>query len=339
MREAGCHRNARAGERGQAIVEFGGLLVLIASIVAALSVLGIPQRVATSVSGSLSSILGGGGSHASPSAAAPSTGAVPIVPPSAAPPGVAPLTKQNELTPWTRVGMTQKQWDQLQNEILNQVNPHGLAGFLFGAKYAGINIDKNGHLVLVPILQDGIGDGLTEGLGELLESMGALGRAAAETAAEALGQIVSKLPASVLSRLAATGLLDAAEAGSEDFATATGQAWFWSGRSGSASAQAVARELAEGRGGTTLEALMEQRGIRMPEWNPNDPASIEAWTNASRAYAQGASGTVYAVIGDSVRAGSIWQEVELPALEANPEVTQIVRIDPATHAETVIYSR
>jgi len=61
-------------------------------------------------------------------------------------------------------------------------------------------------------------------------------------------------------------------------------------------------------------------------WDAANPAPVQAWQDASRAYAEGASGTVHAVIGDSLRPGSIWETIELPALKANPNVTQIIRV-------------
>ncbi|MFZ0040657.1 MAG: hypothetical protein WAK93_05075, partial [Solirubrobacteraceae bacterium] len=279
---------------------------------------------------STSTLPGAPGSTSTP----PSSTTTP--PSSTAPPAnlqVAPLTNDNELKPWTRIGLTQSQWDQIQNEILSKVNPGGIAGFLFGAKYAGVTLDKNGHLTLIPIEQDGLG----EGLGELLEDLGGWGKALASSAASALADAVSSLPGPILAKLAEYGIVDASTESSEAFATATDQAFFWSGRTEGVGGADIASELASGKGGTTLESLVAQRGIRLPEYDPSDPASVAAWESASRQYAEQASGTVYAVVGKSLRPGSVWEEVELPALEDNPNVTRIVRIDPKTHAETVIY--
>jgi filamentous hemagglutinin len=121
------------------------------------------------------------------------------------------------------------------------------------------------------------------------------------------------------------------------FATEADQAYFWSGlgRGG----DKVAAELATTRGGTTLEQITKARGIDLPTWDAANPASVQTWQNASRAYAEGASGNVRAVIGDSLRPGSIWETIELPALKANPNVTRIIQVNPATGVETVIFSR
>lgn len=241
--------------------------------------------------------------------------------------------EQNELKPWTRIGLTEQQWYQLQSKILSEVNPGGVVGFLFGGKNGGINLDKNGHLVLIPIEQDGLGSAL----GDLLEASGAFGRALAASAASGLAEAASSLSGPILAKLAEYGILDAGTESGESFATATDQAFFWSGRTEGVGGDEIAAQLAAGKGGTTLEGLVAERGIRMPTYDVNDPSSVQAWANASRAYAEQASGTVYAVVGKSLRAGNVWENVELPALEANSNVTRIVTIDPLTHAETVIY--
>ena len=56
-------------------------------------------------------------------------------------------------------------------------------------------------------------------------------------------------------------------------------------------------------------------------------------------YAEQVEGEVYAVIGQSLREGSIWETVELPRLMNNPKVTKITTIDPKTLEENVIFVR
>ncbi|WFU13041.1 hemagglutinin repeat-containing protein (plasmid) [Rhizobium sp. CB3090] len=122
-------------------------------------------------------------------------------------------------------------------------------------------------------------------------------------------------------------------------ATQPNTAFFWSGRTGSVGGQDVAAQIALENGGTTLETLIGQNGVQMPAWDASNPAVVQAWQNISALYAAGASGTVRAVIGSSLRPGNVWETAELPALMNNPKVTQIITIDPATGASKVIFTR
>lgn len=117
------------------------------------------------------------------------------------------------------------------------------------------------------------------------------------------------------------------------------EAFFWSGRTNGVGGEAVARQIAESQSGTTLEALIEKRGVQMPQWDATNPNVVQAWKDISADYAAGSSGTVRAVIGQSLRPGNVWEASELPALKANPNVTQIITIDPVTKVETVIFKR
>lgn len=130
----------------------------------------------------------------------------------------------------------------------------------------------------------------------------------------------------------ADGAIDA-----KAFATEPDSAFFWSGRTNGVGGQHVAGDIAGENGGTTLEQLMERRGITMPEWDPDNPAVVKVWEEASSAYAEGASGEVRAVIGDSLRPGNVWETAELPSLMDNPAVTRITTIDPVTGKATVVY--
>lgn len=78
--------------------------------------------------------------------------------------------------------------------------------------------------------------------------------------------------------------------------------------------------------------------MRNREFDAEDPAGIEAWVEASRRFAEGASGEARVVLGET-RPGNSWETVQLPALKANPHVTRIVAIDAETGAETVIFKR
>ncbi|HWL76636.1 hypothetical protein [Microbacterium sp.] len=121
----------------------------------------------------------------------------------------------------------------------------------------------------------------------------------------------------------------------EAFRTPRDGAFYWSGmypRNG----QEIAGRIAADNNGTTLEMLIEARGIEMPEWDADNPAAVATWTQVSEAYASGASGTVRAVLGDNIRPDAVWW-AELERLKSNPEVTQVVRIDPDTLIQSVIW--
>jgi hypothetical protein len=167
-----------------------------------------------------------------------------------------------------------------------------------------------------------------EAIGELAASLAKFVNARLVTALEKVGvRMIETIPKGFL----ADGSIDAAA-----FTTERDTAFFWSGRTEGVGGEEVAGQYASKGGGTTLEQLMEKRGIKLPAWDADDPEVVRAWTEASKAYADGVSGEVRAVIGENVRPGAVWNE-ELTALENNPAVTRIIRIDPYTGRQTVIW--
>ena len=113
-------------------------------------------------------------------------------------------------------------------------------------------------------------------------------------------------------------------------------AFFWSGRTDGIGGAENAANIAKSRGGVTLESTIEIQNIVMPEWDFNNPSTMEAWDLASGAYAEQVSGEIRAVIGSELRPGNIWENVELPRLKNNPNVTKITTIDPKTGVENVV---
>ena len=116
-------------------------------------------------------------------------------------------------------------------------------------------------------------------------------------------------------------------------------AFFWSGRTDGIGGADNAANIAKSRGGVTLESTIESQNIVMPEWDFNNPSTMEAWDLASEAYAEQVSGEIRAVIGAELRTGNIWENVELPRLMKNPNVTKITTIDPKTGVEKIIFER
>jgi hypothetical protein len=118
--------------------------------------------------------------------------------------------------------------------------------------------------------------------------------------------------------------------------TAAGEAVFWSGvRNGAA----VATRWVAQNGGSTLETRLAARGIKLPAFEPSNPASVAAWRQASRAFAAGARGNVRVLQTDAVRIHSTWAEVEFPALKANPNVKSITAVNPETGLENLLWAR
>ena len=116
-------------------------------------------------------------------------------------------------------------------------------------------------------------------------------------------------------------------------------AFFWSGRTDGIGGADVAADIATGKGGVTLETTIGSKNIKMPEWDFSNPSSMDAWDLASGAYAEQVSGEIRAVVGSELRTGNIWENIELPRLKANPNVTKITTIDPKTGIEKIIFER
>jgi uncharacterized protein YukE len=83
--------------------------------------------------------------------------------------------------------------------------------------------------------------------------------------------------------------------------------------------------------------LLHAQTLEWGQWDPDNPDVVSVWSVASAAYAEQANGVVRAVIGQDLRPGNVWESAELPVLRSSPDVTQVVRIDPLTGEEVVIY--
>ena len=116
-------------------------------------------------------------------------------------------------------------------------------------------------------------------------------------------------------------------------------AFFWSGRTNGIGGADRAAEIAKTKGGVTLESTIFDKNIKMPEWDFNNLDSIKAWEDASAEYAKQVSGEIRAVVGKELREGNIWENVELPRLKQNPNVSKITIIDPETGIEKIIFER
>ena len=113
--------------------------------------------------------------------------------------GVAPLTRENAFKPWERVGMSEDEWRDFEREVLEEVTPDGVMGFLVGSPYIAVNLDENGELKLIEVQEMGINPG------PILRALGAGGRAL--SAGGAALKALPKLPAATRARLIARGVL------------------------------------------------------------------------------------------------------------------------------------
>ncbi|OXM15556.1 hypothetical protein CGZ75_02115 [Paenibacillus herberti] len=116
-------------------------------------------------------------------------------------------------------------------------------------------------------------------------------------------------------------------------------AFFWSGRTNGKGGADVAEEIARSNSGVTLESTIKDNSITMPEWDFNNPGSIQAWEDVSAEYARQVKGEVRAVVGKELRIGNIWENIELPRLIKNPEITKITIIDPEDGIKKIIFER
>lgn len=130
------------------------------------------------------------------------------------------------------------------------------------------------------------------------------------------------------------------------FETAPDTQLFWTGRTempnpdgapfvGSSD---LATGLAHQRGAVTLETYLVEHEIKMPRWSA-DPAVQKVWGEISQQYAQSARGIVRVVLGRNIRPDAVWLTYEFDALKANPNVTQIIAIDPATGGMRTLFER
>jgi hypothetical protein len=246
------------GTRGQSSAEYLGALLLVAVIVAALLASGVPAQIGAGMSSAVKAIAGGGASTAQAGGDEPgglvvdpagdddgdglnneeeaalgtdpeeedsdgdgvsdddefSRGTDPLQ-------GVEPLTEENLGKPWERIGITEDEWNALEEAILHEINPGGLEGFLFGDAAESLTLDENGELTLVPpgallyvedgelkvaeLQENGIGGGLVKGLAKILGAGG-------KSAGSALRSALDKLPAGLRTRLAGAGVLRGADA-------------------------------------------------------------------------------------------------------------------------------
>ena len=247
------------GTRGQSSAEYMGALLLVAVIIGALLASGIPAQIADRMSGNIDAIAGGNGARTNSYG---DDQREPVVDPTADDDGdgltneeeealgtdpdeadsdgdgmsdteefehgtdpnqgIEALTEENAFKPWERLGISEDEWNDLEESILDEINPGGWKSFLFGDAAESIVLDENGELVLVPpgamvgyedgklkiypLMENGIGGGLVKGLAKILGAGG-------KSASAALKNALAKLSPSLRAQLASSGLLKGVEGG------------------------------------------------------------------------------------------------------------------------------
>ncbi|KAH8830038.1 hypothetical protein DL96DRAFT_913682 [Flagelloscypha sp. PMI_526] len=108
--------------------------------------------------------------------------------------------------------------------------------------------------------------------------------------------------------------------------------FFWSGQllscpSKEYSVESIANDIAQSRGGITLEGALRLFGVTMPNYSERDTLSVAIWTYASACFAHYASEDVYVVYGEWINeTTSVWLNTEYPAIRANHRVERIWKI-------------
>lgn len=72
------------------------------------------------------------------------------------------------------------------------------------------------------------------------------------------------------------------------------------------------------------------------ERTPNELDHHAFVDRVSKVYAEGVSGKVRVLYGEP-SSRSVWERVELPALKVNPQVEQIILVDPKTKREALLW--
>lgn len=116
--------------------------------------------------------------------------------------------------------------------------------------------------------------------------------------------------------------------------TEKGKAVFWSGLGENGSD--IAQSIAEQSDCTTLEKTLAEKNIDLPEFDPTDQQTVDAWRTVSKTYAEKASGDVRVVLGEEVRADSTFTTIEYPTLMENENVTKITAVNPNDNSEVVL---
>jgi hypothetical protein len=93
--------------------------------------------------------------------------------------------------------VSEEEWGEFEDAVLDEANPGGWEGVLFGPSVWGVTLDENGELAFIEIQEAGVGGGVVKGLARLLGASG--GRTVSKVASSAAARVPGPLR-SVLAR-------------------------------------------------------------------------------------------------------------------------------------------
>lgn len=117
-----------------------------------------------------------------------------------------------------------------------------------------------------------------------------------------------------------TASVGASAAAARSFATAPGEAIFYSGRG----SFQLATQAARSEGGKLITDTLGGRALNFLTKPLPDRVGDPIWKWGSKHFAEGASGSVRTFLREPMRNNSTWRQVEYPILRVNP----FVRITP-----------
>jgi hypothetical protein len=128
----------------------------------------------------------------------------------------------------------------------------------------------------------------------------------------------------------------------EILATGEDGAFFWSGNVIDQAGERhtvmhSAERMAKLGDRNTLEGMLKDNKIIMPEWGRTDATGKAVWDSVSASTAQGAKGDVFVLLGPNRRADNVFSMTEFPILQNNPNVDRVIAIDFETGERQQLY--
>ena len=116
---------------------------------------------------------------------------------------------------------------------------------------------------------------------------------------------------------------------------------FYTGKTGNISSWDVAQKIAGANCNkyVTIDQILDQFDIEMPFYDSTNPVTQKPWEQASRILAEEAKGDPLVVKGRDLRPNSVFETVELPALQENEKINSLTSIEPETMEESPVIQK